>query len=268
MVLARGLGTRMRAADSAVDLTPEQHRAADAGLKAMLPVRGRPFMDYILSGLADAGLTEIAIVVAPEHEALHHYYVSEAPPSRIALSFVVQKDPLGTADAVLAAERWTSGADFLVMNGDNLYPARGIADLIGIDEPGLLAFDPEDLIRSGNIPADRIKRFALIERDERGYLTHIVEKPAADRPRDSGREKPQSLVSMNCWRFDARIFDACREVPRSSRGELELPEAVELAVRRGVPFKVLNARGPVLDLSRRADAAAVERLLHGVVPRP
>jgi glucose-1-phosphate thymidylyltransferase len=73
---------------------------------------------------------------------------------------------------------------------------------------------------------------------------------------------------MNVWRFDARIFEACRDVPRSTRGEFELPEAVALAVRRGVPFRVIPAHGPVLDLSRRADALDVERRLADVEPRP
>ena len=73
---------------------------------------------------------------------------------------------------------------------------------------------------------------------------------------------------MNLWRFDARIFDACRDVPRSARGELELPEAVALAIRRGMRFKTIPARGPVLDLSRRADAADVERRLAGLAPHP
>jgi hypothetical protein len=46
-----------------------------------------------------------------------------------------------------------------------------------------------------------------------------------------------------------------------------LPEAVGLAVRRGVRFKVLRAAGGVLDLSKRADAAEVARRLSGIVPR-
>jgi glucose-1-phosphate thymidylyltransferase len=76
------------------------------------------------------------------------------------------------------------------------------------------------------------------------------------------------LISMNCWRFDSRIFAACRDVPRSARGEFELPEAVGLAASRGVKFKTLRAAGPVLDLSRRADAADVAQRLAGIVPRP
>jgi glucose-1-phosphate thymidylyltransferase len=73
---------------------------------------------------------------------------------------------------------------------------------------------------------------------------------------------------MNCWRFDERIFQACRDVPLSPRGEFEVPEAVGVALRRGVRFKTFPAHGPVLDLSTRADAADVARRLAGILPRP
>jgi UDP-N-acetylglucosamine diphosphorylase / glucose-1-phosphate thymidylyltransferase / UDP-N-acetylgalactosamine diphosphorylase / glucosamine-1-phosphate N-acetyltransferase / galactosamine-1-phosphate N-acetyltransferase len=72
---------------------------------------------------------------------------------------------------------------------------------------------------------------------------------------------------MNVWKFDRRIFDACRDVPMSTRGEYELPEAVGLAVARGVKFQTFRARGAVLDLSRRSDVALVSRRLAGVEAR-
>jgi glucose-1-phosphate thymidylyltransferase len=70
-------------------------------------------------------------------------------------------------------------------------------------------------------------------------------------------------VSMNVWRFDQHIFGACRDVQRSTRGEFELPEAVRLAIQRGVRFAVVPAQGPVLDLSRREDVPAVAAHLAG-----
>jgi glucose-1-phosphate thymidylyltransferase len=73
---------------------------------------------------------------------------------------------------------------------------------------------------------------------------------------------------MNCWRFDARIFEFCRRVPISARGELELPQAVDLACRSGVRFRAIPARGPVLDLSRRADAADLTRRLQSREGQP
>jgi dTDP-glucose pyrophosphorylase len=259
IVLARGLGTRMREPDPAVRLDAAQQRAADAGSKMMMPVHGRPFLDYLLAALADAGIADVALVVAPDHQAIAAHYAAD-PPRRVALSFVVQPEPLGTANAILAVEPWTGGAPFLAMNADNLYPVPALAALAALDEPGLPVFERDDLIRSGNIPAARVRAFAIVEVDADGYLTAIVEKPAT--------LGDAQLISMNCWRFDAAIFAACRDVPRSARGEFELPEAVGLAVQRGVRFRAVPARGPVLDLSRRADAADIERRLAGTAPRP
>jgi len=285
VVLARGLGSRMRQDDGSARLSPEQAAAAAAGHKAMMPINGRPFLDYLLSALADAAVTDVALVVAPDHERLRRHYVADAPPSRVRMAFIVQPEALGTADAIAATRSWVGDEPFLAMNSDNLYPVSALRDLAALDEPGLPAFDVEDLIASSNIPPDRVRSFATIDVDEHGYLTGIVEKPIEDLPPKGGsygvssgshgtdpvasafRRKIQ-LISMNCWRFDARIFDACRDVPRSARGELELPEAVGLAVRRGVRFRAVPARGPVLDLSRRADAADVERRLAGTVPSP
>src|SRR4051812_47988079 len=98
VVLAGGLGTRMRAPDPGAALTPDQQRAADAGLKGMIPVNGRPFLDYILSSLADAGLIHVALVVSPDHGPVRRYYEDTTRPERVRLSFVVQPKPLGTAN--------------------------------------------------------------------------------------------------------------------------------------------------------------------------
>jgi glucose-1-phosphate thymidylyltransferase len=282
IVMARGLGTRMRASDPSTRLTPDQQRAAEAGLKAMIPLNGRPFLDYSLSSLADAGVQHVALIVAPDHAALRAYY-STSPPERIRLDYVVQEQPLGTADAVRAAESWVQREPFLAMNADNLYPVPVLSELAGLSEPALPVFEPEDLVKSSNIPAERIRSFAFLEVDESGYLVGIVEKPKEQvlppdkvlppaggshgRMGGSHRIGPK-YISMNCWRFDERIFQACRDVPLSARGEYELPEAVGVAIREGVRFKTFAARGPVLDLSTRSDTADVSRRLAGTVPRP
>jgi glucose-1-phosphate thymidylyltransferase len=250
----------MREPDSAVPLDDRQRRAADAGHKMMMPLNGRPFLEYVLSGRAEAGIAEAALVVAPDHTVVRARYAAQRP-ARIALSFVVQTDALGTANAILAVEAWTRGEPFLAMNADNLYPVEALRAMVVLQEPGLPAFDRDDLVRSGNVPAARIVAFALIHVDGQGYLREIVEKPVVG-------STDGALVSMNLWRFDARIFEACRDVPRSVRGEFELPGAVGLAIARGARFKAIPARGPVLDLSRRADAPDLERRLSGVVPAP
>jgi glucose-1-phosphate thymidylyltransferase len=264
IVLARGLGRRMQQPD-AVPLSDEQRSAADAGLKAMLPIGGRPFLDYVLSALADAGITSVALVVAPDHEGVRKRYVVDTPPERVTLDFVVQVEATGTASAVLAAETWTAGEPFLVINGDNFYPVDVVRELCAVHEPACPVFSRDELVRTSNIPADRVQEFALLDVDPAGYVTGIIEKPTAARLAAAG---PSAGVSMNCWRFDARIFSYCREVPRSARGEFELPEAVGLAIDRGLKLRAIRGHGPVLDLSRRADVDAVQRRLAGSTVRP
>ena len=58
VILARGLGSRMRSSDGGDSLEAAQSKMADAGMKGMIPI-GRPFLDYVMSALADAGITDI-----------------------------------------------------------------------------------------------------------------------------------------------------------------------------------------------------------------
>src|SRR5918996_5008734 len=92
IVLARGLGTRMRAPDDDASLTQDQCRAADAGLKAMFPIAGRPFIDHVLTAVADAGIRHVALIVAPDHGDLEHHYRVRVPPSRLTIDFIVQAE--------------------------------------------------------------------------------------------------------------------------------------------------------------------------------
>ncbi len=258
VILARGLGTRMRRADGAAAVSDTQASVADTGVKALIPV-GRPFLDYAISALADAGIRDVCLVVGPEHDALQERYGSRQF-SRVRIGFAVQGEPRGTADAVLAAERWTAGEPFLVVNSDNYYPVDAMRELAVLEEPGLVAFSREGLLHSGQISPSRVLSFAVLEL--RGdHLTRIIEKPT---PAELDALGPDVWVSMNCWRFDGRIFGACRDVPLSSRGELELPLAVALGIERG-DFRVRALRStlPVLDLSSRGDIASVTvRLAH------
>jgi glucose-1-phosphate thymidylyltransferase len=250
----------MRAASSDADLDETQARAADSGLKAMIPV-GRPFLDYVLSALADTGFTDICIVIGPEHNQVREHYTHDVKPTRIRIHFAEQPRALGTADAVLAAEAFAGADPFIVLNSDNYYPLAALTALRSLTEPGLIGFEWKALVDQGNVPPDRVRRFGMLEIDDNGYLRRIL--PAAADSRAS--ERP-IYASMNCWRFDSRIFDYCRSVPMSPRGELELPRAVQLGIdQHHSKFRVVTLSQPVLDMSSRGDIAEVQQRLSGTV---
>lgn len=264
VILARGLGTRMRRATpgalagAGAGPSAAQARVADTGVKALIPI-DRPFLDYVISTLADEGLTDIGLVVGPEHEALRQQYGDPTRLTRVSITFAIQAQPLGTADAVLAAERFTGDDDFLVLNSDNYYPGPTFAAMRGLSGPGLPGFSRRGLL-TGNVTADRLAAFALLEVGPDHELRRVVEKPDLHIIAQLGEQAP---VSMNCWRFDARIHEACRLVGPSPRGELELPAAVQIALARGVRFTVVPVDLPVLDLSTRQDIDAVAGVLRG-----
>ncbi len=255
----------MRRAGGGADLDRAQQAAADQGVKGMIPV-GRPFLDYVLSGLADAGYREVCLVVGPEHQAVREYYAGAGRPSRVAVQFAVQARPLGTADAVLSAEAFAAGQSVLVLNADNYYPRAALEALRALPRAGLAGFRRSGLLASGDIPAERIRSFALIDVNPAGDLAHIVEKPT-DAEAAAFGEDP--LVSMNAWLLPPSIYDACRAVSPSARGELELQDAVRYAVERlGERFRVLEFADGVLDLSTRQDIPLVAERLRKLEARP
>jgi len=263
VILARGLGTRMRREDASAALDASQAAAADVGMKAIIPV-GRPFLDYVLNGLADAGFTQACLVIGPEHGAVRERYASKMKPQRIEVGFAIQQEPLGTANAVLASEKFAGADEFLTINSDNYYPAEALALIQGLGQPGTVLFPAEALVRKSNIPEERIQAYAYCVNDHDGFLADIAEKPDLPAPADFGAGE---LVSMNCWRFAPVIFESCREVPLSPRKEHELPNAVKLAIQGGAKFKVAICPAGVLDLSRRSDIAEVAARLRSIEVR-
>ena len=263
VVLARGLGSRMRRAEPGAPLEATQTSMADAGLKGMINV-GRPFLDYVISALADAGITDVCLVIGPEHDVVREYY-TRAALDRVRVHFAVQAEPLGTAAAVLAAEQFAAGEHVLVLNSDNYYPVHTLKALRDLGTAGVAAFERNALVNLGNIDAGRVAQFAIVKIDAEGMLEQIIEKPDAATIASLG---PDVFVGMNSWSLPPAIYQACRNIPKSIRGELELPSAVEFARNElGVRFKVLCFHDSVLDLSSRKDITSVRERLAGVEPR-
>lgn len=256
-------------------LTAEQAQAAALGQKGMMPLPGpdgrlRPFLDYVLSDLADAGFVEVGLVVPPapvdgRPQPLREYYGGAGQPSRVRITFVVQQEARGTADAVASAAEWIGDRPFVVLNADNLYGVAALTALREADGPALPVYERDDLVRTSGIPAERVGSFALLQVTPEGHLADIIEKPGIDAVDAAG---PHALISMNCWRGDASVLQACRDVPVSPRGEYELPAAICLAITRGTRVRAIAAGGPVLDLSRQEDVACVMAQLRHVEVHP
>lgn len=263
VVLSRGLGTRMRR-DADAHLSGEQQRVASLGLKAMMPIGdddpnaepARPFVDHVINELADAGLTDICLVIGPEHDVVRDYYAAQTL-QRVRISFAVQDEPLGTADAVRSARDFVSDDRFVVVNADNFYPAEALRALVAAPGTAMVGFDAAAMVAQSNIPADRIAAFAIIESDAAGHLVDLHEKPS---PEVVARFGAHARVSMNCFLLGPSIIAACDTIKPSPRGEYEITDAVRL-VAETEPVTVVPAAVGVLDMSGRTDVPLVAAAL-------
>lgn len=264
VILARGLGSRMRKEADGVSLDDAQSAAASAGVKAMISMGGeRPFLDYVISALADSGFTDICLVIGEEHDMIRDYY-NEADKQRVSISFAVQDKPLGTANAVLAAEEFAGEDRILVLNSDNYYPAEALRLLAEVPGSALVGFERDAMLQRSNIAPDRIAAFALATSDADGNLDELVEKPGAETIERLG---DSAVLSMNCWLCSPAIFPAAHAIPMSARGEYEITDAVRAAIDAGDPYQVVRADVGVLDMSSRGDISSVMAALGDVEVR-
>lgn len=259
VILAAGAGTRMQRQDTTAVLTESQAAQAAGGVKAMIPI-DRPFLDYVLHNVAQAGFRRVCLVIGPGHSAMRDYY-AQLPCRHLQFDFAIQEVPQGTADAVAAAGQFADQDPFVVLNSDNYYPVDALRGLRNADAAALVGFTRAGLLSGSSIDADRIAGFSVIETDADNNLQRIVEKPTPE----CVAELPEPiLISMNCWRFGPEIFTACQSIDKSPRGEYEIPDAVMYSIRElGARYQVVPSDQPVLDMSTRADIASVSSRLAG-----
>ena len=177
VVLARGLGTRMRRTDGEAALDNKQAAVADTGVKALIPI-DRPFLDYVLSAAADAGFRRVCLVIGPEHEAIRQLLRrgSRRPTAELSLRL-----PAGAARARPTPwpppRRSPAAIRSSVINSDNYYPVEALRALREQSGCAVALFEREAMLAGSNMPEERIKRFAVAKIDGRGCLEQIIEKP-------------------------------------------------------------------------------------------
>lgn len=251
VILARGLGKRMRAENESANLDAKQAEIASQGIKSLMPILGdKTMLDFIFQNLSLAGFSEFCLVIGNEHQAIRDF----CSKLDYNISFAIQEQPLGTANAVLAAEDFIKDELFLVVNSDNLYPVNDLKKLQNLNSAGLIAYNKQSLLEKSNIDEEKINKFAVLSLDEKGKLKKIVEKPDVT--------NKNAFISMNAWIFSSKIFEACKNIKQSSRNEFELADAVNFAIQNlEEKFIAVYSNEGVLDLSNRADIEKVREKL-------
>jgi glucose-1-phosphate thymidylyltransferase len=231
LVLSGGAGTRLR---------PITHTSA----KQLVPVANKPVLFYGLEAIADAGITDVGIVVgdtAPEIEKA----VGDGSRFGIHVTYIRQDAPRGLAHAVLIARDFLGDDDFVMYLGDN-FIVGGITDLVETFKSAR----PAAQIMLTRVSDPRA--FGVAELDPDGRVIGLEEKPS----------QPKSdLALVGVYLFTPAVHEAVRALKPSWRGELEITEAIQWLLDQGRPVRSTTITGYWKDTGNVTDMLEVNRLV-------
>jgi glucose-1-phosphate thymidylyltransferase len=243
LILSGGKGTRLR---------PITHTSA----KQLVPVANKPVLFYGIEAMAQAGIEQVGIIIAPETGQEIREAAGDGSRFGVEITYIVQDEPAGLAHAVLTAEEFLGESPFVMYLGDNLLQG-GISDLVAAfreHEPDALILltpvpDPENFGVAELAPADASDSMSA---HPVGRVIRLVEKPA---------EPATDLALVGVYMFTAGIHDAARAIEPSARGELEITDAIQYLVDGGMRVEPHIVRGWWKDTGRLEDMLEANRLI-------
>jgi glucose-1-phosphate thymidylyltransferase len=203
IVLAGGAGSRL-------------YPLTRVASKQLQPVYDKPMIYYPLSTLMMAGLRDILIISTPDDTPRFQSLLGDGAAWGIKLSYKVQPEPKGIAQAFLLAEDFLDGQPVSMILGDNIFYGRMDLDSIMREfTSGARIF---------GYPVNDPQRYGVVEFDARGKAVGIEEKPT----------KPKSRYAVpGLYLFDRKVVEITRSLKPSPRGELEITDVNRAYMDRG-----------------------------------
>ncbi len=231
LVLSGGAGTRLR---------PITHTSA----KQLVPVANKPVLFYGLEALRDAGIREVGIIVGDTRAEIEAA-VGDGSALGLDITIIPQSAPLGLAHAVLTAEEFLGDSSFVMYLGDNLL-RDGISALV--DE--FRANSPDAMILV--TPVDEPEHYGVAQLDADGRVLRLVEKP---------KEPVSNLALVGVYMFTPAILDSAKAIEPSWRNELEITDAIQHMVDRGLRVDPHEVTGWWKDTGQVGDMLEANRLI-------
>lgn len=178
--------------------------------KHLLPVYNKPMIFYPLETLKNAGITDILLISGTESCGDFMKLLGSGDEYGVHLTFRVQTNAAGIADALKLAENFAAGESIAVILGDNIF-ADGFAEDFSHFKNGAKIF-----VKEVSDP----HRFGVAS-IENGIVTQIIEKP-------KNPESPFAVTGL--YLYDASVFEKLAQLQPSNRGEYEISEINQMYI--------------------------------------
>jgi glucose-1-phosphate thymidylyltransferase len=232
VVLAGGAGSRLRPITFAMS-------------KQLVPVANQPILFYGLYDIAEAGITDVAIIISPETGQEIRDAVGDGSRFGITPQFIVQERPDGLAHALQLAMPFADGDSILMYLGDNLV-RQGVTDVVRDFEE----HQPNAQILLAEVPNP--SAFGVAQLDEDGHVFRLIEKPA---------DPPTNLALVGVYLFDSSVSEALAAIEPSPRGELEITDAIQYMIDSGRRVRASMIGGWWKDTGKKEDLLHASELV-------
>src|SRR5690348_3594246 len=236
LILSGGKGTRLR---------PITHTSA----KQLVPVANKPVLFYGLEALVAAGIRDIGIVVG-DTQAEIRAAVGDGSRWGARITYIEQDAPRGLAHAVLISEPFIGGDPFVMYLGDNLLN-RGINGFV----EEFRREGPAAQILLAHVPDPQMFGVAELEGDR---VVRLVEKPAEPR---------SNLALVGVYMFGREVFESVKRIKPSFRNELEITDAIQDLIDRGLTVRPHIVDGWWKDTGKLEDMLEANRLILDTLER-